>query len=39
MYMLSSGEGTSRCLWLGGNGAASPMVKRACKCDLLDEEA
>jgi hypothetical protein len=30
MYMLSSGEGTSRCR-LDGDGATSPMVKRACK--------
>jgi hypothetical protein len=25
------GGGTSRCLWLGGDGAASPMEKRAYK--------
>jgi hypothetical protein len=25
------GGGTSRCLWLGGDGATSPMEKRACK--------
>jgi hypothetical protein len=30
-YMLSSGEGASRCRSLGGDGAASPMVKRASK--------
>jgi hypothetical protein len=25
------GGGTSRCLWLGGDGATSPMEKQACK--------
>jgi hypothetical protein len=25
------GGGTSRCLWLGGDGVALPMEKRACK--------
>jgi hypothetical protein len=28
------GGGTSRCLWLGGDGATSPMEKRACKRSL-----
>jgi hypothetical protein len=28
------GGGTSRCLWLGGDGATSPMEKQACKRSL-----
>jgi hypothetical protein len=31
MYMLMLRGGTSRCLWLGGNGVALPMERRACK--------
>jgi hypothetical protein len=30
VYVMLGG-GTSRCLWLGGDGAPLPMVKRACK--------
>jgi hypothetical protein len=33
VYFMLRG-GTSRCLWLGGDGATSPMEKRACKRSL-----
>jgi hypothetical protein len=33
VYVMLGG-GTSRFLWLGGDGATSPMEKRACKKSL-----
>jgi hypothetical protein len=37
--MLGSREGARRCRWLGGDGATSPMVKRAFELPQLYKHA